>query len=821
MAVTYRSGSSNQGSLDTIVLNKPAGVVAGDVLWAVIIANSAAITAPTGWVQQATGTTPTNAFLVSAFTRVVDGGANDGATYTFTCTGSTATDGIIDAYIGANNTTPMDVAATVATGAVATVTWPNISTVTNNAWHLASVGDTVSTTPPPAPTGYLGRAATTQSIRNSDKNIPNFTTVTGVTTTGGGDWVAISGALRPAAAATVVDEDGERIAPIQVLPRTMQSAPWFVIADDDFVPVAVTATDDEDGWWAGVQFGFVAVPRAAAVVSLALSVAISWAFNHNDEPVPQGSSEAVSFQTGTQRLQYSPGFIKWDQTEELPSAAAPSALEEGEWLSLASPPLASISQLWAAEDELPLAPDDSYWWRGEQVQTQDAKSASWADDELPVAQVSIVDEGDWALPVPLVLAAKWAPDWANDELPAVTLLTIEESDWQVFVPAALRPIIFTPDPGDDAVPAAVQVPSEVASYQAATQRAQSSTQFLKWDQPDELAVTPLTIDETEWQVEVPALLRPIVFTPAVGDDVVPPGPVIPAEVSFQAAPQRLQYSISFIKWDQPDEIPQGIDDGEWQEIHFIQDAISAPYWEHTDEVAITPTPGVYEEDSWQVYTPLPEPKRFLHLPDPDDPGPIALPEEEYWQPFAPQPVRAPTLFVADDEIVPQPQPLHVEDEYWWSPSFVPFVLVQRVPYDDEAWPSGIKPPSVIRFGRRFPPGLEFRPNLREPDVVPAETVHTAAVVARTAEPWMASFETGEPSAAFLRARATGDYAVEFAPPAQAGTVAFASAHARSWYDLRPESKPAVAIVVTGSTSKLEPLKPITDEEILAAMKLIR
>jgi hypothetical protein len=202
MAITYRSGNIATG-VATIVITKPAGVVATDVLWAIIITDGT-IAAPTGWVSRASGVTPTSASNVAAFSRVADGGANDGATYTFTCTGATGGEGLIDAYIGVDNTTPIDATATVATGTAATVTWPNITTVTNNAWHLASIGDGVNGAVTSTPTSYTQRSVTATIAKNSDRNITPAGLVTGVTATGGVEWVAISAALRPALAVAAV-----------------------------------------------------------------------------------------------------------------------------------------------------------------------------------------------------------------------------------------------------------------------------------------------------------------------------------------------------------------------------------------------------------------------------------------------------------------------------------------------------------------------------------------------------------------------------------------------------------------------------------------
>lgn len=206
MAITYRAGNVASG-VATIVITKPSGTVAGDVLWSEILSDGD-VTPPTGWTQQATGTTPATIQVVTVYTRVADGGANDGATYTFTVTAASSGEGFIDAYIGVDNTTPMDTAVTVATGTAATITFPNITTVTNNAWHLATVADRGTSSPPPIPSTYTGRSVSALADRNSDKSIGTAGLVTGVTTTGGIDWVAFSAALRPAAAGGVPDSIG-------------------------------------------------------------------------------------------------------------------------------------------------------------------------------------------------------------------------------------------------------------------------------------------------------------------------------------------------------------------------------------------------------------------------------------------------------------------------------------------------------------------------------------------------------------------------------------------------------------------------------------
>jgi hypothetical protein len=202
MAITYSNGNVATGTT-SVVITKPTGTVATDVLVALIGTDGTAVTPPAGWVSRASGATPTGAQHTEILTRVVDGGANDGATYTFSLTGSANAVGAIDGYIGVDNTTPMDATATVATGTAATVTWPNITTVTNGALHLALDGDENSGQIG-TPSGYSPRSSqlgALVNVKNTDAAITTAGLVTGITGTGGLSWVAISAALRPAGGA--------------------------------------------------------------------------------------------------------------------------------------------------------------------------------------------------------------------------------------------------------------------------------------------------------------------------------------------------------------------------------------------------------------------------------------------------------------------------------------------------------------------------------------------------------------------------------------------------------------------------------------------
>lgn len=195
MDIAYRNGGSASGATATISVTKPAGVVDGDVILATVQSNGTPPVAPSGWIQQSTANTPTGANPCYLYTRVA---AGEPASWTFGNTGGTFCAAIVDAYSGVNQGIPMDATVTVGTGTAATVTFPNITTITDRAWHYASWADDGVTTGS-TPAGYNARTALgAGGMSGYDKLISPAALVTGVTKTGGTSWVAFSTALRPA-----------------------------------------------------------------------------------------------------------------------------------------------------------------------------------------------------------------------------------------------------------------------------------------------------------------------------------------------------------------------------------------------------------------------------------------------------------------------------------------------------------------------------------------------------------------------------------------------------------------------------------------------
>lgn len=139
MAISFRSAGAVGTTLTTtITLSAPSGIQATDVVLAVIYADmgTGTITPPSGWTlvtRVDDGTTQNMAVYralgnVASYVFTIPDPANLGVGFTL-------------GYIGVNNTTPMDVAASGQINASSTTgTAPSVTTVTDNAWGVCFFG---------------------------------------------------------------------------------------------------------------------------------------------------------------------------------------------------------------------------------------------------------------------------------------------------------------------------------------------------------------------------------------------------------------------------------------------------------------------------------------------------------------------------------------------------------------------------------------------------------------------------------------------------------------------------------------------------------
>lgn len=192
--ITYRSGSYTVGGASSCNAALPAGVKNGDLLIATIATDSATPQGTSGFTQRASGDQGHGPVYVS--TKIAN---NEGATEPFGGGAGSYCTVLMDVYQFVDNGQPMDVAATVGTGAASNVTFPNVTTVTDKVWHYATYVD-AGATDSTAPTSYTQRQNQHPTEFHSyDRAISPAGLVSGVATTGGGTgWVAFSLALRPA-----------------------------------------------------------------------------------------------------------------------------------------------------------------------------------------------------------------------------------------------------------------------------------------------------------------------------------------------------------------------------------------------------------------------------------------------------------------------------------------------------------------------------------------------------------------------------------------------------------------------------------------------
>lgn len=211
---TPTTNTSVAANVATIAVNKPTGVIAGDVMIATVAVdaqNQTAFTVPSGWtliLHSNNGTTVT----VNSYWKAV--AATDGASFSWSWTGATRAAASITAYSGVDSSAPIDVTGVNATGSGTAVAATSITTVSANAWVVGIfAGDaaaTVTWTPPASMNERvdIGSAHTTSndvSIEQTDVlqaaagASGNKTATSSATTT----WAAHLFALKPAPAPTV------------------------------------------------------------------------------------------------------------------------------------------------------------------------------------------------------------------------------------------------------------------------------------------------------------------------------------------------------------------------------------------------------------------------------------------------------------------------------------------------------------------------------------------------------------------------------------------------------------------------------------------
>lgn len=208
---------------------------------------------------------------------------------------------------------------------------------------------------------------------------------------------------------------------------------------DRFLPIENTPLDDgSDAWWS-VSAGYgVAVPLTLAAASLSVPVGIAGSFNkYNDEVVPWASSESSMLGTFGQRGRHETRFIKWQQVDELPTAAAPVALDDVYLI----PPRGVIPEpngiFWATDEgSIPgVVPDEEYWWRTGAAISEIPRLSPRGEDEVVTAAAATIAEEDLGIPASIPRTTAKYPAGYDDQIPQQATTLVEEEYW---IPLAVK-----------------------------------------------------------------------------------------------------------------------------------------------------------------------------------------------------------------------------------------------------------------------------------------------------------------------------------------------------------------------------------------------
>ncbi len=237
------SQTSSTNAVTSAVLQRPAGVAAGDVLVAQVTAdgNPDLSSVPAGWTQTLTGPlSVTGGARVFVYHHVVGALAGEPTSYSFGLSTAVKWGGGITAFRGVDTTTPFDSAQATAQDlsyGSSTVTVPSVTTVTAGAMLVGGVGLDSSSTLVTQPTGWTEDAEATgaQIAELAHKAVPTpgASGPSSWTLSKASAWTGWVRALRPGTATPP--------------PATAPTASFTQSTSSGVAPLAVTFTDTSTG----------------------------------------------------------------------------------------------------------------------------------------------------------------------------------------------------------------------------------------------------------------------------------------------------------------------------------------------------------------------------------------------------------------------------------------------------------------------------------------------------------------------------------------------------------------------------------------------
>lgn len=203
MAVAFVTRTFNSASSTSVTVT--VGTVAdGNVVYAVCFTGgtgSAAITAPGGWTNLASGTISGDSARYALF-RIV--ASSLPTTAAFASSDATFVAGYCMEFSGNDTTTPEDVAVATTGGTTSTFSWASVTTSTNNAMVCAVItGRSDAVTAGNMPTGYTAMGTDSLPATRGSyaiKATAGAETPTPPTTQAIGNWVSYTIAIRESGA---------------------------------------------------------------------------------------------------------------------------------------------------------------------------------------------------------------------------------------------------------------------------------------------------------------------------------------------------------------------------------------------------------------------------------------------------------------------------------------------------------------------------------------------------------------------------------------------------------------------------------------------
>jgi len=278
--ITFRSASSAQNPTSTtLTINRPAGVIAGDVMVAGIgIRGAPSITAPAGWSlvrTDAAGTYTTQAI----YDRVVT--ASEPASYTWSFSGSVPAAGGISDYQGVNTANPVNASAGAGTNSnTLSIVAPSLTTTVPAAQVVGffSIGGGNTITPPAGMT-ERAEASSTAGSNHVTWEGSDFTQATPGAT--GPRTATASGSAHPNVGALVALTPGAAAPPANQ-PPTASAGSLTTAQDGGAAPVTLQASDPET---CELTFSVVTPPAHGSLAGPSAQPCVPGSPNHDSATV--------------------------------------------------------------------------------------------------------------------------------------------------------------------------------------------------------------------------------------------------------------------------------------------------------------------------------------------------------------------------------------------------------------------------------------------------------------------------------------------------------------------------------------------------------